>query len=38
MLIDDLPLQLMNKLTVVVLDVSRPLLMIQATQKRCKKS
>jgi len=38
MLVDDLPLHLKEKLSVVVLDVSRPLLMIEATNKRRRKA
>ncbi|WP_421707514.1 NACHT domain-containing protein [Algihabitans sp.] len=38
MLTDDLPSHLKDKLTVVVLDVSRPRSMIAATEERCKKS
>lgn len=38
MLVDDLPLHLKDKLSVVVLDVSRPQSMIEATNKRRRKS
>ena len=38
MLVDDLPLHLKDKLSVVVLDVSRPQSMIGATNKRRRKS
>lgn len=38
MLTNDLPAQLKDKLTIVVLDVSRPQSMIEATQKRRSKS
>nr|WIE93423.1 hypothetical protein P9270_010045 [Mesorhizobium sp. WSM4875] len=37
MLTDDLPVQMEDKLTVVVLDVSRPQAMIEATEKRRRK-
>lgn len=38
MLVDDLPLHLKDKLSVVVLDVSRPRSMIEATNKRRRKT